>query len=275
MPGFLGERMIRQPAVAGQFYPGDGTELRADLAALVVPATPREKVLGIIAPHAGYMYSGAVAGELYGRIEIPSTVVVLGPNHNGIGAHSALYPDGEWLTPLGTVAINDRLARLVIKHAPQVEEDSIAHHYEHSLEVQVPFLQHVRPDVTIVPLCLGFGDFARSSSLGLGIARAIREYGEDTLIVASSDMTHYEPAAAAREKDEQAIGEVMALNPEGLVQLCRSKGITMCGVIPTAVMLVAALELGATRAELVRYATSGDVTGDNRQVVAYAALTVS
>lgn len=267
--------MIRQPAVAGQFYPGDETKLRDELAAHVTPATLREKVLGVIAPHAGYMYSGSVAGELYGRIEIPSTVVILGPNHSGIGVGSALYPDGEWLTPLGTVAINDRLAQLVIKHAPQVEEDATAHHYEHSLEVQVPFLQFIRPDVTIVPLCLGFGDFARCRSLGLGIARAIREYGEETLIVASSDMSHYESAAAAREKDEQAIGEVLALNPEGLVRLCRSKGITMCGVIPAAVMLVAAMELGATKAALVRYATSGDVTGDNRQVVAYAALTVA
>lgn len=267
--------MIRQPAVAGQFYPGDETKLRDELAAIVTPATLREKVVGVIAPHAGYIYSGAVAGELYGRIDIPSTVVILGPNHSGIGVGSALYPDGEWLTPLGTVAINDRLAQLVIKHAPQVEEDATAHHYEHSLEVQVPFLQFIRPDVTVVPLCLGFGDFARCRSLGLGIARAIREYGEETLIVASSDMSHYESAAAAREKDEQAIEEVLSLNPEGLVRLCRSKGITMCGVIPAAVMLVAAMELGATKAALVRYATSGDVTGDNRQVVAYAALTVA
>ncbi|HEY6872436.1 MAG TPA: AmmeMemoRadiSam system protein B [Geobacteraceae bacterium] len=267
--------MIRQPAVAGQFYAGDGAKLRTDLTALVTPVTPRRKVLGIIAPHAGYIYSGAVAGFLYGLIDIPPTVVILGPNHHGIGARTALYPDGEWLTPLGPVAVNSRLARLVANNAPQVEEDATAHHYEHSLEVQVPFLQYVRPDVTIVPLCLGFGDFASCRSLGEGLARAIREYGEETLIVASSDMTHYEPAAAAREKDDQAIREVLALNPEGLVRICREKGITMCGVIPAAVMLVAARELGATGAELARYATSGDVTGDTSQVVAYAALTVA
>lgn len=267
--------MIRQPAVAGQFYPGDGTQLRTELATLVTPVTPREKVLGVIAPHAGYIYSGAVAGELYGRIEVPRVVIILGPNHHGIGARAALYPDGEWLTPLGAVPVNARLARFIAKHSPLVEEDSTAHHYEHSLEVQLPFLQFVRPDVTIVPICLGFGDFASCRSLGAGIARAIREYGEETLIVASSDMSHYEPATAAREKDEQAIREVLALNPAGLVQLCHDKEITMCGVIPAAVMLVAALELGATKGELVRYATSGDVTGDNRQVVAYAALTVS
>ncbi|MCM2359478.1 MAG: AmmeMemoRadiSam system protein B [Geobacteraceae bacterium] len=267
--------MIRQPAVAGQFYPGDETKLRSELATLIPSLNMREKVVGIISPHAGYLYSGAVAGELYGRIAIPPTVVILGPNHHGVGARAALYPEGEWLTPLGSVAVNTRLAQLLCKHAPLVEEDSTAHHYEHSLEVQLPFLQFVRPDVTIVPVCLGFGDFGRCLSLGEGLARAVREYGEETLIVASSDMSHYEPAAAAREKDDLALREVLAMEPLRLVQVCRTKGITMCGVIPAAAMLVAALELGATRAELVRYATSGDVTGDNRQVVAYAALTVS
>jgi AmmeMemoRadiSam system protein B len=267
--------MIRQPAVAGQFYSGDEKELRAELESLIPQATTREKVIGIVAPHAGYIYSGAVAGEVYGRVEIPPTVIILGPNHHGFGARAALFPDGEWLTPLGTVLINTRLAELIGKHSPLVEDDSTAHHYEHSLEVQVPFLQFIRPDATIVPLCLGFNDFASCRSLGTGIALAIREYGTDVLIVASSDMTHYESAAAARAKDDLAIREVLGLNPEGLLNVCRTKGITMCGVIPAAVMLVAALELGASKAELVRYATSGDVTGDQRQVVAYAAFTVS
>jgi hypothetical protein len=266
--------MIRQPAVAGQFYTGDAAKLKAELISLVTPVTNAQRAIGVIAPHAGYLYSGAVAGDLYSRIALPSTVIILGPNHHGIGAGTALYPDGEWLTPLGAVSINPRLALLVKNHAPQVAVDTVAHQFEHSLEVQVPFLQHLRPDVTIVPLCLGFGDFARCRSLGEGIARAILEYGEEVLIVASSDMTHYEPVADARLKDDQAIRKVLALDPEGLVQVCRAKGITMCGVIPAAVMLVAARELGATKAELIRYATSGDVTGDNRQVVAYAAMTV-
>jgi AmmeMemoRadiSam system protein B len=267
--------MIRQPAVAGQFYPAVGEKLRAEMENLVVPAPGREKVLGIVAPHAGYIYSGGVAGELYGTVEVPRDVIILGPNHHGIGARAALHARGEWLTPLGRVPVNTRLAELVTQHAPLVAEDTTAHHYEHSLEVQVPFLQIVRPDVTITPLCLGFNDFASCRALGTGIARAIREYGGEALIVASSDMTHYEAADAARAKDDQAIAEVLALNPEGLLKVCRERQITMCGVVPATVMLVAALELGATKARLVRYATSGDVTGDNRQVVAYAALTVS
>lgn len=267
--------MVRQPAVSGQFYTGDAAMLRAELKSFVGSPRGGEKALGIIAPHAGYIYSGAVAGKVYGEVAVPRSVIILGPNHHGIGARAALYAEGEWITPLGAVSVNTRLAELVRIHAPLVEEDTAAHHYEHSLEVQLPFLQFVRADVTIVPLCLGFGDFASCTALGSGIAAAIGEYGDEVLIVASSDMTHYESAKAARVKDDEALREILALNPEGLLQVCRDKGITMCGVIPATVMLVAVLQLGARQARLVSYATSGDVTGDNKQVVAYAALTVS
>jgi AmmeMemoRadiSam system protein B len=267
--------MIRQPAVAGQFYPGDGKGLRAELKGFIPSPKGGEKVLGLIAPHAGYIYSGAVAGKVYGEVNVPKTVIVLGPNHHGIGARAAVYPEGEWITPLGRVNIDDTLSELVKKQSPMVEEDTVAHMYEHSLEVQIPFLQFVRPDVAIVPICLGFADFPSCAALGNGLADAIREYGKEVLIVASSDMTHYESAASARVKDDEAIREILALDPEGLLRACRTKGITMCGVIPSTVMLVAALRLGAKKARLVKYATSGDVTGDNRQVVAYAALTVS
>ncbi|MBT1074604.1 AmmeMemoRadiSam system protein B [Geobacter grbiciae] len=266
--------MTRQPAVAGQFYTDEPKRLRGDLQRMIPAETMKQRVKGIVAPHAGYVYSGHVAGAVYGAIEIPSTVVILGPNHHGFGAAAALYPEGEWLTPLGSVPIDVRLSQLVQKHVPLVEPETSAHRFEHSLEVQVPFLQYCRADVSIVPICLGFGDYERCRLLGEGIARAIREFGEDVLIVASSDMTHYESADAARAKDEQAIAEVLALNPEGLVQICRRKNITMCGVIPATVMLVTAKALGASKAELISYATSGDVTGDNRQVVAYAAMAV-
>ncbi len=267
--------MVRQPAVAGQFYTGDATALREELKRYVVSDGKKERVLGIIAPHAGYIYSGAIAGQVYGAVHVPRCVLVLGPNHHGIGEPTALYPDGEWLTPLGLVSVNTRLAEALKRHAPFVREDTTAHHYEHSLEVQVPFLQFVRPDVTIVPLCLGFSDYASCADLGNGIAAAIGEFGEEVLIVASSDMTHYESAAAARTKDEEALKEVLALNPQGLLRVCRDRGITMCGVIPATVMLTAVLKLGAKEAKVVSYGTSGDVTGDNRQVVAYAAVTVS
>jgi AmmeMemoRadiSam system protein B len=257
--------MQRQPAVAGQFYAGNSSKLHSELAGLIPPMRGTKKVTGIIAPHAGYVYSGAIAGQVYAAIQIPATVLILGPNHHGSGAAAALYPDGEWLTPLGPVTINSRLNALLQQYVPQVRPDTTAHQFEHSLEVQVPFIQYLQPDATISAICLGHGDFAAVRQIGEGIAAAIQ---------ASSDMTHYESAEAARHKDELALERVLAFDPQGLLQVCRNEHITMCGAVPAAVMLVAAGELGATQAELVAYGTSGDVTGDNRQVVAYAAVTV-
>jgi AmmeMemoRadiSam system protein B len=267
--------MIRQPVVAGQFYSSNRRQLRTDIERYLSVSTPKEKVIGIIAPHAGYMYSGAVAGAVYSAVEIPDTVIILGPNHSGIGARVAIYREGEWVTPLGSVNINTTLAGLIMAKSPMVEEDTSAHHFEHSLEVQLPFLQYINPDVTIVPLCIGPCNYAACKSIGTGLAKAIKDYGKDVLIVASSDMTHYESADSARRKDQLAINEVLALNPEGLLNICRNEAVSMCGVIPATIMLIAALEFGATHAKLVKYATSGDVTGDATQVVAYAAIALS
>ncbi|MBV5338607.1 MAG: AmmeMemoRadiSam system protein B [Deltaproteobacteria bacterium] len=266
--------MQRQPAVAGQFYPGSENKLRTELSRLIPENEYPKRVKGIISPHAGYVYSGAIAGRVFSQITIPETVLIIGPNHHGTGAAAALYPDGEWLTPLGTVSINSRLNSLLLRHTPYLQSDSIAHQNEHSLEVQLPFIQYLRPDVTISALCIGHGDYAPLRDIGAGIATAIREYGEDVLIVASSDMTHYESAASARHKDEMALERALALDGKGLLHVCRSQGITMCGVVPATVMIEAALQLGATKAELVAYGTSGDVTGDNDQVVGYAAVMV-
>jgi AmmeMemoRadiSam system protein B len=266
--------MQRQPAVAGQFYAENSKQLRSDLESLIPEQSGRRKVTGIIAPHAGYIYSGSIAGQVYASIEIPATVLILGPNHHGAGAGAALYPDGQWLTPLGPVSINPRLNSLLQQNIPLARPDTVAHEFEHSLEVQVPFIQYLRPDATISALCLGHGDFDAIRQIGEGIAAAVRAYGADVLIVASSDMTHYESAESARRKDDLALSKVLGFDPQGLLQVCRSEHITMCGAVPAAVMLVAAGELGATQAELVAYGTSGDVTGDNRQVVAYAAVMV-
>lgn len=266
--------MQRQAAVAGQFYAADGGQLRSDLAALLPEERGSKKVTGIIAPHAGYVYSGAIAGQVYASIAIPDTVLILGPNHHGSGAGAALYPDGEWMTPLGPVAINARLNLLLQQHAPLIRTDTVAHKFEHSLEVQLPFIQYLRPDTTISAICLGYDDYAAVRQIGEGVAAAIQSYGGEVLIVASSDMSHYESAESARRKDNLALERALGFDPQGLLQVCRSERITMCGVVPAAVMLVAAGVLGARQAELVAYGTSGDVTGDNRQVVAYAAVTV-
>jgi MEMO1 family protein len=267
--------MQRQPAVAGQFYTGNPEQLRIELARLIPTVTEKKQVIGIISPHAGYMYSGGIAGKVYSIIKIPATVLVIGPNHHGRGEGAALYPAGEWLTPLGSVAINSRLNSLIVQHAPLVTFDTRAHQVEHSLEVQIPFLQTLRPDVTISALCLAHSDFASLREIGQGIAGAITEYGEEVLILASSDMTHYESAESARRKDRLALDRVLAFDAEGLLGVCRSEQISMCGVVPAAAMLVAAGALGANLAEVAAYGNSGDITGDNRQVVGYAAVTVA
>ncbi len=266
--------MQRQPVVAGQFYPGSEQKLRAALSQLIPENPSPIPVKGIISPHAGYVYSGAIAGQLFSRIIIPDTVLIIGPNHHGNGAAAALYPEGEWLTPLGATTINSRLNTLLLQHCPYLRNDSIAHQNEHSLEVQLPFLQFLRPDVTLSAICIGHGEYAPLRDIGLGIAAAIREFGKEVLIVASSDMTHYESADSARQKDEMALERALALDGKGLLEVCHRQHITMCGVVPATVMIEAALQLGATQAELIAYGTSGDVTGDNRQVVGYAAVTV-
>ena len=266
--------MIRLPAVAGQFYPGTEKSLLQEIKSLAPDTVQKLDAIGVISPHAGDMYSGRSAATLLASTNIPRVVVVIGTNHHGLGAIAALSPDDSWQTPLGMAPVEKRLSGLIAKHLAAVQEDRTAHYREHSLEVQIPFLQYFRPDVSIVPLCLGFGDYEGCELLGNAIAAAISEFSEPVLILASSDMTHYVSAEAARIKDYLAIERALQLDAKGLVEVCRSKRITMCGVIPSAVMIVASKILGATRAELVSYTSSGEVTGDMRQVVAYASVRV-
>lgn len=267
--------MQRHPAVAGQFYNASPSQLRSDLAVLIPESREKRKVLGVIAPHAGYVYSGAVAGQMYADIEIPDTVLILGPNHHGLGASLALHPEGSWLTPLGNVPICSELNACLSAALPSLQCDSLAHQREHSLEVQLPFLQYLHPDLTLSAICLGHSnDFSLIREIGVALATAIRSFGSDVLMVASSDMTHYESAESARRKDNLALEAVIARDPEKLMQVCHAHRISMCGVIPAAIMLVACRELGASQTELISYKTSGDVTGDNRQVVGYASVVV-
>ncbi len=266
--------MQRKPSVSGQFYPGNAAQLRVALGELIVERSDKRHAYGIVAPHAGYMYSGGIAGKIYGRIKIPETVLIIGPNHHGMGESCALYPSGQWMTPLGPSVINADLNSLLLEHTPYLSVDEIAHTKEHSLEVQLPFLQFLRPDVTLSAICIGHGDFSSLKAIGEGIANAIRYFYKDVLIVASSDMTHYETADVARRKDNLALARILAFDPEGLLQVCRSERISMCGVVPAVIMMVAARSLGATKAELEAYANSGDVTGDHSQVVGYASLAV-
>lgn len=268
--------MIRSPAVAHQFYPGEAAALRRMIAELTPAAGPgKKKALAVVAPHAGYIYSGRVAAETFARVEVPRDVVLLGPNHHGYGAPIALMRDGSWEMPLGTVPINQELAGAIINRNPElITPDETAHRFEHSLEVQVPFLQSQQPELTLAPLVLGHLTLAQCTELGSAIAAAIREYGQPVLIVASTDMTHYESRQAASSKDRLALARISDLDPNGLYQTVAANRISMCGVIPTTVALVAAITLGAKRAELVRYTDSGEASGDTSQVVGYAGFVI-
>lgn len=266
--------MQRQPAVAGRFYPGRAELLHHTLDKLL-PAMDAEPALGIMVPHAGYLYSGSIAGATFARVALPQSVVLLGPNHHGVGPVASIFADGSWLSPLGESPIDERLTQQLLANCPLLEADSLAHHLEHSLEVQLPFIQQRAPQAKLVPICLGHLSLAQLLDLGSQIGTVLAASPGEVLLVASSDMTHYEPGATARRKDLGALDFVLALDPEGLYRHVRQEQITMCGVLPTVVMLAAAKILGASRGELVQYGNSGDVTGDQGEVVGYAGVIIS
>jgi MEMO1 family protein len=273
---------IRQPAVAGRFYPRNAQRLREEIetfttvraAAELSAAEPLIRAVGCIVPHAGYMYSGAVAGALYRRLELPRRFVILCPNHTGQGEPLAIMSEGAWHTPLGDATIDSEVAESLKSAMAQLSEDPQAHRYEHALEVQLPFLQVLRPDFRFVPITVGTSDFQALSALGIAIGDVLAKLGEPAMVIASSDMNHYENDSVTRSKDHRAIEKVLALDPRGLFDTVREAHISMCGYAPATVMLTAARLLGATAAELVRYATSGEVSGDRDMVVGYAGIAV-
>jgi len=271
---------LRSPAVAGRFYPGRAEELlRAVRKYSSSAETARISAIGCVAPHAGYIYSGSVAGAVYSRLEIPKRCVILCPNHTGKGRALAVMTNTTWQTPLGEVAADADLGARLLRRYPALEEDSAAHHGEHAIEVQLPFLQALQPELKIVPIVIGTSDFYLLRGLGEALAdviAALQEKNgvEKVLIIASSDMNHYESDAITRVKDHKAIERVLAMDARGLWEVVMSEDISMCGFGPTTVMLTAAKLLGATSATLVKYATSGDVSGDYEAVVGYAGIIV-
>lgn len=267
--------MHRSPAVAGRFYPARPAELTRELDEYIQAVTPRVKAVGCLVPHAGIMYSGHVAGAVYGRLEIPPSLILLCPNHTGYGRPLAILSEGEWETPLGSVPVDTALAGALKKACRALEEDAEAHRFEHALEVQLPFLQRLGVDFRFVPIALGVGSFEPLEELGRAIAAVAARAASRPLVIASSDLNHYESDAVNRIKDRKAIDSILALDPRGLYDTVRRENITMCGFGPAVAMLTAARELGARTAELIRYATSGDITGDRSAVVGYAGIVVS
>ncbi len=266
--------MIRNPVVAGQFYPGSPEQLRAMIKKMVDEKAPKEEVVGLVSPHAGYVYSGPVAGAIISRIKFKDTFIIMGPSHTGRGKPLSIMTEGTWKTPLGEVEIDAELAKKILAGSRYLEEDSHAHQFEHSIEVQLPFLQYFQPDIKLVPIILSYVPGAIYKEIGKELARAIKELNRGVVIIASSDMTHYESQESAQRKDNQAIEAMVKLDEDELLRRVRELDISMCGFAPAVSLLSAAKELGAGSAELVKYQTSGDTTGDYSSVVGYAGIII-
>jgi len=266
--------MTRGAAVAGAFYAATRERLRAQIAGLRPKrAVPREAIAAV-SPHAGYIYSGRVAAAVYAQIAPPDTWVILGPNHTGLGAQASIMTAGEWQTPLGAMPIDAELAQAILAISGSLREDSLAHAREHSIEVQLPFLQVEAPASRFVPIALFAHEYGLCRDVGLAAATAIRATSRRAVLVASTDMSHYVSRSVAAKQDRKAIDAMLALDPEALHQVVRRDGISMCGFHAATAVLVAAKALGASSAELVAYTDSGAVTGDATEVVEYAGMVI-
>lgn len=266
--------MLRLPAVSGRFYPSNPAELTA----LIRQYTTADKnhaaitAKACLVPHAGYLYSGHVAGAVYARMAIPKKVLILGVRHYPHGANAAILSSGAWRTPLGDALIDEPLAEALRAACPLLREDHVAHSTEHSLEVQIPFLQVLEPEFTFVPVALGTVRYEDLVAVGEAIGRVLAASSEEILLLTTSDLNHYENEATTRVKDRKAIDQILSLDARGLYDTCRREAISMCGLGPTVAMLTALQSLRSTRPELVRYATSGEVSGDFSAVVGYAGM---
>ena len=268
--------MRRKPAVSGYFYPGREDALKKMVAGMLATEIEKEKAICVVSPHAGFEYSGSVAGAVFSSVELPDTFIILGPSHRPIQSRVAIMKEGDWETPLGQAKIESSLAELIMSHSPLIEKDEIAHVHEHSLEVQLPFIQYLKESVAMVPICLSYHlSFKELEDLGKAIANGVKDFKKDVLIVASTDMSHYVEQSIAKEKDFLAINRILELDAQGLHDTVGRENISMCGFQPTTSALIASKELGAEKAVLIKYQTSGDRTGDYSEVVGYAGIRIT
>jgi len=271
---------VRRPAVSGRFYPDGRDALARDVHALLAPLEPfahPATARAAVVPHAGYVYSGVTAAHVFARLQLPRLVVILAPNHTGVcraPGGVSLWEAGAFATPLGDVPVDAVLADALRSASPLVAVDHAAHQDEHAIEVELPFLLVRRPDVSIVPLILAWDDWDQAGALGDALAQVVRGWAEPVLLLASSDLNHYEPAALSELKDAQALAAIQELDGAELLRRCKSERISMCGRAPVATVLAAARALGSTRAEVVDYRHSGWVTGDEARVVGYAGVVI-
>jgi len=289
---------VRKPAVAGQFYEARESSLRERIMECFMDERgPQKKpeiikgnknVKGVVVPHAGYIYSGAIAAHSYNAIAkngFADTFIILGPNHTGMGSGVSIMTEGNWMTPLGKIQINEKIAEKL--HKGIIDKDDTAHNYEHSIEVQLPFLQYLAGDkkFDFIPICMGMQDFETSEEVGKIIAEAIKQTDQKIIIIASSDFSHagfnymsMPPEGTrvdeyASDQDNKAIQEILKMNPDGLIKTVNENSITMCGYGPVATMLTACKILGAKKAELLKYGTSYEVQ-PSTSCVGYGAIMI-
>ncbi len=266
--------MIRKPAVAGQFYPASPAKLNDEIQMFSHADELKERAIGIVSPHAGIMYSGKVAGAVFSKIEVPQTFIMIGPNHTGYGRPVSIMTNGKWEMPGGELIVDEHIASALVTKCGTIEEDSMAHQMEHSLEVQLPFILHYSSSVKIVPIIMMTDSLEVCRSVGDAVADVVMESEYPVTIIASSDMSHYVSDSDAKEYDKKAIDRIEALDPEGLYQIVKDENISMCGVIPVTTMLFAANKIGASQSRLVKYMTSGETSGDYDYVVGYAGMII-
>jgi MEMO1 family protein len=266
--------LLREPSVAGQFYPADSNELRRTVGAFLQKREPSLEAKAVLVPHAGYIYSGSVTGKVFSAVCLPDRFILLGPNHTGRGEPLSLAPGNAWRTPLGAAIIDSDINRSLLAECPELKEDASAHKREHSLEVQIPFIQTLKSEFRFSAVCIGTAKYSLLESLGHSLAKAIRSAGGSVLMAASSDMTHYENAERASSQDRYAIDCILAVDPEGLYRVVIEKDITMCGFAPAVAVLVACRDLCATEGKLIDYTNSGAASGDYDRVVAYAGIAI-
>lgn len=266
--------MTREPVVAGQFYPAAPGQLKEMIRSMVDEKAEKYEVIGLVLPHAGYIYSGPVVGAVISRVKFKDTFIIICPNHTGRGKLFSIMASGRWKTPFGEIEVDSELAKQLLKDSRYLEEDTAAHLFEHAVEVQLPFLQYFQPNIKIVPIVMAQGNSVTYKEIGRQLAQAIKNIKREVVIIASSDMSHYENQESVADKDNRAIEAMLNLDEDELLRRIERFDISMCGYGPAVSMLTAAKELGAGRAELVQYRTSGDETGDYSSVVGYAGIMV-
>jgi AmmeMemoRadiSam system protein B len=278
---------LRRPTVAGSFYEANAEDLRSQIKScflsnlgpqklpVVNSAGPR-KILGLVSPHAGYMYSGAVAATAFFSLASdgkPDTIVILGPNHTGYGNPLSAMNEGAWRTPLGDVQIDSEIAEAIASETGIVDFDEVAHRHEHSIEVQLPFLQYLYGDsFKFLPICFLMQDMETATEIGKALAESLAN--RNAVVVASSDLTHYEPQASVNRKDSEALKAIETLDEKKLYKVLETENVSACGYGPIAALLTYAKGVGATKAEILSHKTSGDTTGDKSSVVGYAAVAI-